>query len=308
MRLSPAQALRENGFTVFRGLIPPDDCARLAASVKADAGIREGQHFTRTDATIKVPSCREILFDDRVLDAVHQAVQRPVHFLQHSDLHYRHDSAGWHRDSVHRQKDASNAADWTDGEYGVVKAILYLESGDAGLGMVAGTHLSPRMVSRARIKALEALHAQLVIGAEQEPNRHLRRWERLRPLAWRAFEGDLLVFDQRMYHCGRRINGRQVGLDTGGRKMTLSLAFGPENHHTWRFYSYMRYVRRELGYTTIPPDYRSELAAHDLLLDDLGNYYVEHPDEVRMAHLRKPETMDELIADFTAQRDRTRTS
>lgn len=308
MQLSPAEALRENGFTVFRGLIPPDECARLAATIKADAGITEGKHFTRTDATIKVPSTRAVLFDERVVRAVREAVDQPVRFLQHSDLHYRHDTGGWHRDSVHRQKDASNAADWTDGQYGVVKAILYLESGDAGMGMVAGTHLSPRVVSHTRIKAMEKLHLQLIIDADRNPNERLAPWQRFRPLAWRAFEGDLLVFDQRMFHCGRRVNGRQVGVDTGGRKMTLSLAFGPENHHTWRFYSYMRYVRKELGYKPIPDDYRAQLAERDLLLNDLGNYYVEHPEEVRLAHLRHPETMEQLVADFSAQRDRTSTS
>ena len=31
----------------------------------------------------------------------------------------------------------------------------------------------------------------------------------------------------------------------------------------------------------------------------LDNYYLDHPEELRVAHLRHPETMDYLVAEFT---------
>lgn len=46
-----------------------------------------------------------------------------------------------------------------------------------------------------------------------------------------------------------------------------------------------------------PPDYRAALAEHDLFTHGgLVNYYLDHPEELRLAHLRHPETMDGLVA------------
>src|SRR4051812_42099442 len=58
--LAPGQALRENGFTVFRRLLPLAECAALAAQLKLDAGIEAGVEFTRVDATNKFPNARQV--------------------------------------------------------------------------------------------------------------------------------------------------------------------------------------------------------------------------------------------------------
>ena len=47
------------------------------------------------------------MFDQRLLAAVRSTVDAPIRFLQVSDLHYLHDTAGWHRNSVHREHDSS---------------------------------------------------------------------------------------------------------------------------------------------------------------------------------------------------------
>jgi hypothetical protein len=297
--LTPAEALRENGFTIFRGLFPADECAALAADLKRDAGITEGVEFTRVDATNKFPRARDVLFDPRVLTAVRTAVEEPVRFLQVSDLHYLHDTAGWHRDSVHREVDSSAAPDWDDDQYGVVKAILYMESDNAAMGIMAGSHLSPLEIDRDFVKAVEKRSGQVVIDIQEEPNRRFSPAERRRPMAWKARVGDLLVFDERMYHAGRRVDAGRVTGEVQAAKFTLSLVFGPENMHSWRLYSYFRYARRELHYKRFPADFQAALAEHELLLADLGNYYLQHPEELRLAHLRHPETMDALVAEFT---------
>ncbi|MCW2494204.1 phytanoyl-CoA dioxygenase family protein [Jatrophihabitans sp.] len=301
--LSHADALAQNGFTVFRGVIPEAECAEVAARFKAAAGIVEGEHFTRTDATNKIPVTREILFDKRILAAVHEAMGDDVCFLQTSDLHYLHDTAGWHRDSVHRAHDNSTSADWSDrdGRYGIVKAILYLESDNAAMGIMAGSHLSPIEIDADRVRAVERRGGHLVIDVDDEPNRRLSAEQQRIPLAWRAMPGDVLVFDQRMYHAGRRVDDGKVTKDRDAAKFTLSLVFGIDNMHSERFYSYFRYARRELGFRTIQPDYLEELRQHGLLLSNgYGNYYEQHPEELRLASLRKPETMDALVAQFAA--------
>ncbi len=300
-RLTPADALRENGFVVFRSLFPPAECAGLAAQFKRDAGITEGERFTRVDATNRVPSTRQVLFDGKLLGAVRSALDGDVRFMQVSDLHYLHDTVSWHRDSVHRARDNSQAADWSDegGRFGVVKAILYLESSNAAMGLIPGSHASPTVMHRARTAIVEKRHAQLVVDVDDEPNRRYTAAERRRPLAWKSMPGDVLVFDQRTYHAGRRVDGGRVSGDRAGAKFTLSLVFGLDNMHSERLYSYFRYARRELGYADPAPELRAELERHDLMLSSgMTNYYEQHPEELRLASLRKPETMDELVATF----------
>jgi hypothetical protein len=86
-RLTPAEALRENGFVVFRGVVMPDECARLARTLRDDAGIEDMVKFTRVDATEKFPSTRKVLFDERILSRVRSAISDKARFLQVSDDH-----------------------------------------------------------------------------------------------------------------------------------------------------------------------------------------------------------------------------
>lgn len=298
--LPPAEAVRENGLAVFRGLIPAAECLQLAATLKREAQIQNGVEFTRVDATNKFPTTRQVLFDPRVLAAVRLVIGPEARFLQVSDLHYLHDTAGWHRDSVHRAHDSSAAPDWDDGQYGVVKAILYLESDNAGMGFMCGSHQSPMEIDRDLVKAIEKRAGHIVIDVADQPNRQFSAIQKTVPMAWKAQAGDLLVFDERMYHAGRRIDDGRVNTHREAAKFTLSLVFGPDNLHSERLYSYFRYARRELHYRDFAEDYRDALAQADLILSaGLGNYYARHPDELRLAHLRHPETLEPLIEEFT---------
>lgn len=302
-RLAHADALRENGFTVYRQAFSRDECARLAAAFKADAGITEGVKYTKLDATNTITSTRQVLFDPRVLAAVRDAVGPDVRFLQVSDLHYRHDTFGWHRDSVHRAQDSSEAPDWADQSvpFGVVKAILYLEAGNAAMGIMAGSHASPLEMDHAHVDAVEQRHGQIVVGPHDEPNRRFDVEQRRVPLAWKAEVGDVLVFDERMYHAGRRVEGGVVSRNQQAPKFTLSLVFGLDNAHSERMYSYFRYARRELHYRDLPADFRQQLAGHGLALSNgWTNFYERQPGDLRHVYLRDPEQLGPLMAEFAA--------
>jgi Phytanoyl-CoA dioxygenase (PhyH) len=301
--LSHAEALRENGFTVFRHLFPPEECARLAAQFKAEAGIQPGTRFTRVDSTNHYESTRQVLFDERVLNAVRDSIGAKARFLQVSDLHYLHDTAAWHRDSVHRAPDASEAPDWTDlegGQFGVVKAILYLESDNAAMGIMCGSHLSPIEMDRAFVRRIENAGGQLVIDADNEPNQRFTEEEKKIPMAWRALPGDVLVFDERLYHNGRRVENGKVNANRTAPKFCLSLVFGADNRHSERMYSYFRYARRELAYRDLSENFRRELADRGLVLSNgWGNYYEQFPQDLRHAFLTDPDTLEPLIEEFS---------
>jgi hypothetical protein len=301
--LSHAEALRENGFTVFRGLIPPEECARLSAQIKAEAGIQPGQHFTKVDSTNNYESTRQVLFDERVLAAVRDSIGAEARFLQVSDLHYLHDSERWHRDSVHRAHDSSEAPDWADlegGDFGVVKAILYLESDNAAMGIMCGSHRSPIEMDRDFVRRIESAGGQLVIDADDEPNQRFTEEEKKIPMAWRALPGDVLIFDERLYHNGRRVENGKVTANRTAPKFCLSLVFGADNRHSERMYSYFRYARKELGYRDLNEELRKQLADHGLVLSNgWGNYYEQFPEDLRHAYLRDPSTLEPLIREFS---------
>ncbi len=301
--LSHAEALQENGFTVFRGAFTPDEVATIATSLKAQAGIQDGVTFTKVDATNQYPLTRQLLFDDRILGAVREAIGADGRFLQISDLHYRHDTSIWHRDSVHRAHDASQAPDWADPAtpFGVVKAILYLESDNAAMGIMAGSHLSPHEIDRAGVQEIEERNGQIVIDAGVDPNQRFTAAQKNIPMAWKAEVGDVLVFDERMYHAGRRVDAGVVSANREAPKFTLSLVFGADNRHSERMYSYFRYARKELRYRDLPDDFKAQLAERGLVLrQGWGNFYERAPQDLRHVYLRKPEQLESLIAEFTA--------
>jgi hypothetical protein len=301
-RLAPTTALRENGFTVFRGLFPAAECARLARRLKTEAGIRDGVKFTKVDATNNYPTAREIMLEGRILDAVRSAIGEAPRFLQVSDLHYLHDTAGWHRDSVHRAHDSSEAPDWRPGEppFGVVKAILYMETENAAMGIMGGSHLSPIEMDHGYVRSVENADGQLVIGLDDDPNRRLTAEEKRTPLAWRAQIGDVLVFDERMYHAGRRVDQGKVSVNREAPKFTLSLVFGLDNDHSARMYSYFRYVRSELAYRDIETPFADDLAERGLVLSQgWGNFYRQQPTDLPHVYLPDPARMQPLLDEYT---------
>jgi hypothetical protein len=299
--IAPAVALRENGFTVARALIPAEECARIAAALKRETGIRQGKEYTCVDATRRIHGTRQLLADERILGAVRAAIGPDIRFLQTSDLHYHHDTSNWHRDNVHRAADNRQAPDWVDTTqpYHVVKAIVYLESHNAAMGMMCGSHARSTEIDQGAVYWMERKGWHKLIGADDEPNRRFTPNERSVPFVWTAGVGDVLIFDERMYHCGRRVESGRVIRRRSAPKFTLSMVFGADNVHSARMYSYFRFIRRELGYRNLPKDLRLELKQRGLVLSSgWRNYYADHPEELRLVHLRNPADMDELIASF----------
>lgn len=300
--LDHAAALADNGFTVFRGVFSPTECAEIAADLKADAGIRDGVAFTKIDATNCFATARELLLEGRIVDAVRASIGSDARFLQVSDLHYRHDTDGWHRDSVHRAADASAAPDWSDPDtpYKVVKAIVYLEAENPAMGIMAGSHRSAIEMDRAAVQRIEAAGGQIVMDAGTEPNRRLTEAEKGTPLAWKAEIGDIVVFDARLYHAGRRVEHGRVTTNRKAPELTLSMVFGADNHHSERMYSYFRFARKELPYRALPPALRAVLSDRGLVLSQgWANFYQRHPQELRHVHLRDHAELEPLIQRFS---------
>jgi hypothetical protein len=304
VRLSSRDALRENGFYAVRGLLTAPECAELAAELKAELGASTSDERTGTDAVNKFATARRILLDDRVLAAVGTALGDGFRFLQVADLQYNHDHVQWHRDSPYRDAAGMYRRDWDESvdPYHVVKLIVYLESDNAGMGILPGSHRTQQDMDAAHVAELERAGQYTVLGLADEPNRRLSAEERARPAAWRAGVGDALIFDERLYHCGRRVEHDRVIRDRDGTKLTLSFVFGLDNAHSARMYSYFRYARAETRYRDLPADLVAELDQRGLVLSSgWANYFESAPEELRGAYLRDASRMDDLIRQYAGQ-------
>jgi hypothetical protein len=303
--LTASEALRESGFFVLRGLLPEAECEELATSLKDELGVTSATERTSTDAVNRFATARQLVLDHRLLTAVGAALGSEFRFLQVSDLQYNHDHVHWHRDNPYRDAAGVHRRDWdeTKDPYGVVKLIVYLESDRAGMGILPGSHADSTDMDSAEVRRLENAGDYTVIGLRDPPNQRLTAQERARPLAWRAGIGDALIFDERLYHCGRRVERHRVVRDRDGAKLTLSFVFGLDNAHSARMYSYFRFARRETGYKPMPSELTSQLADRGLVpRGGWGNHFAESPEELRGAYLRDSSKMDDLIREFAGHR------
>jgi FkbM family methyltransferase len=268
-RLTPEQALHENGFYAVRSLLPEATRTALAAKLHAVANKRvDGQEWMSVDCVNRVSVVGDTLFDARIHQAVRAAIGPDIRFLQVSDVQINHDHLNWHRDSTYRGPSAAGALDWDESRapYRVIKILIYLESENAGLAMLPGTHRTPPLMDAEHVANLERAGKYTVVGPRDEANRHFSKDERALPLMFCASPGDALIFDERLYHCGRRMNGGRVARDAKGKKLTLSYVFGADNVHSARLYSYFRYLRKDLGYRDLSPALRQRLQKEGLAL------------------------------------------
>ena len=96
--------------------------------------------------------------------------------------------------------------------------------------------------------------------------------------------GDILVFDERLLHCGRRLNKEKTEMSSTffGRKATLAYVFGERNVHSWRFHSFFRHLRPELKYLPLKPKVESIVNNLSLWWEQLDeNLFDKHPEELK---------------------------
>ena len=269
VRSSIEAAFRDNGFYVFRGLIPRADCAAIAARIRSEAP-PEKLGRSVPDAVNKYAWLVDVMARPDLLGAVKRVGLTDPKFLQVADIQLDHNRDNWHRDSSVR---TFGGADWDESEaaYRVVKAIIYLEIDRAGLAVVPGTHVMGSKAGYVEDKLANYLHIEPgVMVAEKTyasaPDR-------------RTFiemsVGDVLVFDERLVHCGRRLGEDRSEFSEGfaGAKTTLAFVYGDPNLHSWRFHSYFRHFRKDLRFAPLSAETEAAIAAHGLL-PEFQNVYI----------------------------------
>lgn len=269
------RSLKTNGFVRIRGLLSADRAAEAASALKAEV---DEIHIGRSiaDACAKLNYPREFFFDERMQEAIRSVLPRP-RFLQVCDVQLDHNRQAWHRDSACRT--FNKEGDWdvdAFGEYAVYKIIVYLECGYAGLAVIPGSHDRQMKVLRADQEDFRVLEP-----GEDAPERFEHDKNTTAQWIIGMTSGDALIFDERLLHCGRRYDETQAVAERFlAAKSTLAYAFGGDDRHSWRFYSYFRYLRRELKFQDLPEAFVSRLTDAGTLPKFYGtNLFEAHPGE-----------------------------
>jgi hypothetical protein len=253
IRSSPAidpAAFREQGYTIVRQLLKPDEVTRLRATAREvieqePADLlrdlsREGTSLVGETDLLCNPSLRHVLLDRRLLRVVEELLGgKPLYFGDSSVRVGKGGIRGWHRDNVNRRRTwhrddinrlrIGRGPDWHDEPYPLLRCGIYLQdqSGHSG-----GLALRPGSNRRGRL--LPTLPKLVDAGA-----------------------GDLIVWDLRTVHSGEvvRLRGlpdlplhprlqtrlpESLRIPDDGERIVLFMTFALEGSH---LDYYLRYLK-----------------------------------------------------------------
>ena len=265
-----------NGFAVVRNLLPEREVQSMAEQFKSDLVKGAGSNSTHTtlDVAAVYPPAEDYVFDPRVLAAVRGCLGDDVKFLQWATYQLNHMSPPWHRDGAYRTYNVGKDWDESEHPYRVAKIILYFECEDFAMGLYPGSHRKD--VDRGAIQR-RLMDFDFVDSSNQKEGVELGE----KPHLARVKPGDALIFDQRLFHCGR-IADRDAGAfstELNGDKSFLSLLYGADNPHSSRFYSYFNH-ERQFGVRPMHKRLVERLKAENLLLSTgQANYFETHSEQ-----------------------------
>lgn len=231
------------GYFVVKNAFSDEAIRHYISELEKLNQLKSRDSWTIPDGMVKHQAFWPAIFNEVVLEKIRQVLGDGIRFMQHNDLHYGYSSFAWHRDGMNRNY-SEEYPEWQEEgeEYLLVRAGYYLqpEEDNFHLGVVPGSHRIGSQLSKAAFCELDGYltHAQIA-------KTKLGFVDRLKEKAvWlKTQPGDCIVFDPRLIHTG------------GGferRKYSFFAAYGIENAHFRRHYTYYRHLRRDLGYETMP--------------------------------------------------------
>ena len=270
------RALDERGFVVLRGLFPPDAARALRAEVAALARAAHGDDDPRRPLDCWEGVTRHAAFwpviEHPPLVARLRALVGPdVRYLHNSEVHAHNAGLLWHRDCIDQRRGAG--PDWDDGaaRYRIVRACIYLQTGQESgfrLGVVPGSHRAGRRtVAGWALDAAATAQRRLRLRRGWDPRRRRLPQITLAP-GWRAplvsarphwidvGLGDCVVIHQRLLHSASPVFGPQYA---------LYLSYGPDDVHAARLLRFHRHEQPRRPHLPPAPALARRLAAAGLL-------------------------------------------
>ncbi len=175
------EELQTNGYTLFPGLISPEDIQKLRESCLDY--FNNGHNFiyymggkTQSDAMSRIPGIRFLLNHPNIVEVLKGCIGDDVRFLHHSDAHLNMLN-GWHKDITGYVQDPWENRSGNE-SFGVYKIAFYLQDhidNNNGFSLRKGSH------------------ARRASGIGELIDLHTKA-------------GDALLFDQRLDHVGQEPN------------------------------------------------------------------------------------------------------
>jgi hypothetical protein len=275
------QELNDQGYTIVRGLLTPDEVDYYVSRMEALSGITRsgmtrggdewkgsgrgsgGSSWTLPDGMVKSRDFWPVAVNERLVGIVRNIIDPDVRFLQHNDIHVGFSAISWHRDSVNREYGVGPDWDESQEPYKIVRVGIYLQTfaeSNSRLGFIPGSQTPPKgPVSRGRKfseRRLKWLGAANYLSPKIQMAISNADWIPTEP-------GDAVIFDPRTIHSGSYITGP---------KYSVFVAYGVENKHFFNHYNYYRNVRSELGYGDFDPDFAQLLRDHGLYPEETPSY------------------------------------
>ena len=270
--------MADNGFFVYRDFLSQGQISKFSKDLRTEFDESFDDKST-CDAINHSDVALEFLqlpvFNDFI-----QAILKDPSFLQICDIQINHNRDNWHRDGACR---TFGTGDWDESKapYKVYKIIVYLDSEGSGLAVVPGSHKIKTQLGKVEDKLTNFEY----IKSDKTADKKLYRGDKpKRPAFVEMKPGDILVFDERLLHCGRRLNKEKTEMSSTffGRKATLAYVFGERNVHSWRFHSFFRHLRPELKYLPLKPKVESIVNNLSLWWEQLDeNLFDKHPEELK---------------------------
>jgi hypothetical protein len=256
----------KDGYIIVPRLLDAGGAAHYRALLQRESAISDGDFdptaptrvsWDRPDGVTTTPDFWPLIFDPRLLEAVHAVIGPDARYTQHSDLHVNRGAPGWHRDSAHRR--FGQGPDWDESRtpYKIARVAIYLQSyaeSHSALGIIPGSHRKESLLNRAELLALSQANKLLRHRARQPLPGH---FVSMRAVWIKTEPGDCVIFNQRLLHSAGRIIGP---------KYAIFMSYGAENEHSRRHRHYYMYERSDLNYGDYPAELADRLRDADLYL------------------------------------------
>jgi len=210
------------GYVVLPRLIGGDEVAHYRNELENLSGFSDDEYpkvYKLVDGVTRTPAFWPLIFDERIVAAVRQAIGSDTRYLFHSDVRINMVNCGWHRDGV--SKAFGTGTDWEEevSRYRILRVGVFLHDFDKNqstFGVIAGSHRRDSSLPEKEMRMQERIRQRV------KRNFNIPLFTR-RPTWLPTEAGTCILFDQRLLHSASPIRWA---------KHSLFYAYGGEDFHS----------------------------------------------------------------------------
>lgn len=188
----------------------------------------------------------DLIVNEKLLKKISLILGNDFKYIRHSDLHINYKGGLIHRDSSNRYMNEEENWDSKDADYKILRVAIYLtdyKETESSIIVFPGSHIKENYFLRFRVNLYNFIKSKLrklKIDNFLPVKILFNNYVNIKNL-----QGDLLIFDQRILHCGGN------SLFKNKPKYSIFLGYGARNIHT---VMHEEYYSKRKGYDKKIPD------------------------------------------------------